>query len=197
MEITNTEVYGLKKSVIASGYPMSTGIDKCYISTGDMDRADKLSRNQPGTGHNCFLKGITVQADITAPQYWWLQFGRYHFADIVSSQSKMHCITEMDIKEQCNKYVLGTVYEELKWAIRKYQSSIEKENPATSPSEWFQIVVSNCPMGLQLTARITTNYLQLKTMHKQRRNHRLQEWQEFCDWIESLEQSEWITDNGN
>ena len=190
MEITNTEVYGLKKSVIASGYPMSTGIDKCYISTGDMDRADKLSHNEPGTGHNCFLKGITVQADITAPQYWWLQFGRYHFADIVSSQSKMHKILDMEIDGQCNKYVWGSI-------ISEFEKIIDYYNSGNDPQMTFDEVIANCPMGLQLTARITTNYLQLKTMHKQRRNHRLQEWQEFCDWIESLEQSEWITDNGN
>jgi hypothetical protein len=44
----------------------------------------------------------------------------------------------------------------------------------------------SCPMGLELTARITTNYLQLKTMYHQLKNHKLQEWRHFCNWMESL-----------
>ena len=197
MKINKVDVSGIAQAVKASGYPKDIEIDST-LTEKDWKRADRLANNPPGTGHNSFLKGIVVQADITAPQYWWLQFQRYHFADIVSSQSKMHRITKMDIEEQCNGYVSNIVIEELKWVIRKYNQAKEEEKnnikPATPSKKWFQAVISNTPMGLQLTARIATNYLQLKTIYQQRRNHRLEEWQYFCDWIKTLPKSEWITD---
>ena len=184
MKIDNVEIYGIKESIIASGYPMETNIEDCYVTSSDVDRANKLADTPPGTGHNCFLKGIVVQADITAPQYWWLQFGRYHFADIVSSQSKMHRITRMDIDKQCSDYVFSTAKELIKELIQRYENG----------QILFDELIANVPMGLELAARITTNYLQLKTIHLQRRTHKLQEWQKFCGWIETLEYSEWITD---
>ena len=184
MKIDNVEIYGIKESIIASGYPMETNIEDCYVTSSDVGRASMLANTSPGVGHNCFLKGITVQADITAPQYFWLQFGRYHFADIISSQSKMHRITQMDIDKQCNEYVFTSTIKAFKGWIKKYKNG----------QILFQELIANCPMGLELKARITTNYLQLKTIHLQRRPHKLQEWQKFCDWIETLKYSEWITD---
>ncbi|MDD3839019.1 MAG: hypothetical protein PHP06_00400 [Clostridia bacterium] len=181
MEIKDTRVYGLEKSIIVSGYPMSIGdegLRKQGYSDKDLKRAKKLGCAKVGSGHDCFLKGIIVQADFTAPQYWWLQFQRYHFADIVSSQSKMHRIVHMDISNQCNEYVLPEAIQLLQKLVEEY-----KENPS---DELFQQIVSNTPMGLQLTAGIVTNYLQLKTMYYQRRNHKLKEWKKVCDWIEGL-----------
>ena len=54
----------------------------------------------------------------------------------------------------------------------------------------FQMIVSNCPTGIELTARITDNYLQLKSKYHQRRHHKLEEWHYYCDWIESLPMAE-------
>ncbi len=171
MLIENTEVYGLYNSIRASGYPMG----------GDnfsKDRAARLGNAKPGSGHDCFLKGIVVQADVTAPQYFWLQWGRYHFHDIVSSESKMHRILEMDLDEQCNKYVDRLIICLMQVLVEEY-----KKEPST---EAFQKIVANCPMGLMLKARISTNYLQLKSNWHQRRGHKLEEWQIYCDWIEGL-----------
>ena len=186
MKINNVEVYGINESVKASGYPMQVDIesDTSHVTKSDLSRAEKLANNRAGSGHNCFLKGIVVQADVTCSQYWWLQFGRYHFADIISSQSKMHRITQMDIDKQCNQYVFASTIKAFKGWIKKYKNG----------QILFQELIANCPMGLELTARITTNYLQLKTIYNQRKNHRLIEWQKFCVWIETLEYSEWITD---
>ena len=180
MKIENTKVYGLDESIIASGYPMSANIDDVDYNN---KRAEKLAKAKPGTGHNCYLKGVTIQADITAPQYWWLQYGRYHFADIVSSQSKMHRITNMDIAEQCNRYVDERAIELLESIIDRYNQGFDS----------FQRVVSNCPMGLNLTARITSNYLQEKTIYQQRKNHKLAEWQYYCDWLKGLPKGKLIT----
>ena len=85
MKIENDFVGGLEESIIASGYPMSVTDTDLEITQKDINRAKKLGTAKSGSGHDCYLKGIVYQADITAPQYWWLQLQRYHFVDIVSS----------------------------------------------------------------------------------------------------------------
>jgi len=176
MKITNTKIYGLEESIVASGYPLSIGEPEYSL-----DRAMKLANVKIGSGHDCFLKGIIVQADICAPSYWWPQFQRYHFADIISSQSKMHNILKFNLEKQCNEYVDEKIVEILKEKIAAYNLNKTNEN--------FAVVLSNVPMGLNLTARITTNYLQLKTIYPQRKSHKLPEWKYVCDWINSLEMS--------
>jgi hypothetical protein len=183
LNISNVNVYGLKESIKASGYPMMTEIDdllnnNLLITNSDISRAEKLGNSKSGHGHDCFLKGIIVQFDLTMPQYFWPQFQRYHFADFVSSQSKMHRINKMDIQEQCNKYVDKRVIEIAKDYIDQYNQEKNQEN--------FQLLMSNIPLGLNLTARITTNYLQLKNIYFQRKNHKLKEWHYFCDWLREL-----------
>lgn len=91
----------------------------------------------------------------------------------------------MDIKKTCNRYVDDRIIEVVEQLKAKYLETQDKEDYLT--------LLYNIPSGLELTARITTNYLQLKTMYKQRRTHRLPDWQVFCDWIETLPHSEWLT----
>ncbi len=180
MRIENTDVYDLEKSIRASRYPMSTldFLDYEAIGESDYKRGRKLGKAPSRSGHDCFLKGIGVRTDIRAPQYFWLEFQRYHFADFVSSQSKMHRITNMDLEEQCNEYVDNRVIQIVNEYIKEFNEN--------SSLETFQKIVSNVPMGLELTARITTNYLQLKTMYEQRKNHKLEEWHLFCEWCKTL-----------
>ena len=190
MEISNVPVYGLNESAIASGYPMLTDVKNSEQE--DIKKATNrliaLGQAKSGSGHDCALKGIVVQADITAPQYWWLQFGRYHFADIISSQSKMHRILKMKISEKCNRHVDPRAIELLEEMIDVYNNWIKeygKEHIGVE-RKFYQRVIANCPMGLTLTARITTNYLQLKTIYFQRKKHRLEEWYIFCNWVVEL-----------
>ena len=185
MKIKTLDLSGVNSSLYASGLPKN--VDKEYnITKKDFERLGKLSKAPVGSGHDCTLKGITVNAEVTAGQYWWLQFGRYHFADIVSSESKMHCIKEMDISERC-KNVEPVIIDVVEQKIMEYlKGYITKEE-----------LISNVPMGLELKAVIVTNYLQLKNIYNQRRNHELKSWQKFCDWIEELPLSDLITGGEN
>ncbi len=175
MEVSNWQVYELKESILASGLPMTTDAEDVEYST---DRAEKLGNVKTGTGHDNYLKGIRVAFDIKYSQYFSMQLQRYGFIDIVSSQSKMHRLTKMDIKEQCNKYVDDRTIAILNEWVDMYNESPSKE--------MFMRVISNCPMGLELTMRCNTNYLQLKTIYQQRKNHKLEDWNIFCDWIKEL-----------
>ena len=181
--ILNDRVYGLEESMVASTYPMAVKTEDWTFDVVEATHkeyiiARKLAKAKSGSAHDCFLKGVVVQADITAPQYWWLQFGRYHFADIVSSQSKMHRLTKMDIDTQCNGYVHKDMINILKIMIADYNNEPTKEK--------FQQITASTPMGLMLTARVTMNYLQIKSMYFQRKSHKLEEWKVFCTWAESL-----------
>ena len=109
----------------------------------------------------------------------------------------MHRITKMDIEEQCNDYVLPSTIKTIQELVDYYNNfdDLKKSGEIAykDKEELFQVIVANCPMGLMLTARITTNYLQLKSMYNQRKSHKLEEWRVFCEWIESLPKSYLIT----
>lgn len=131
-------------------------------------RAMHLGNAIPNSGHDCAIKGIIVNVNITAPQHFWLQWERYHFQDTISSMSTMHRITRFDIKKITNKYVDPRVIEVLEEKVAIYNADPTSEN--------FHVVVNNIPEGVELTRRVTTNYLQLKTMYAQRKSHKMEDW---------------------
>jgi len=165
-----------------------------YISDNDLDRATKLSNTLQGSGHSNFLKGIVVQFDIKYPQYFTPQLQRYHWVDIISSQSKMHRLvakaSEDDFNVSFNKYTDSDIVERIKDYVIRYNHSTTKEGKYF----YFMKALSNLPMGYELWMGISTNYLQLKTIYNQRKNHKLHEdWGAFCDMIENLPYSYFIT----
>lgn len=181
--IQNCKVYGLNESVKASKYPMSVDIRKC---TSDVtERTIKLANCKTGTGHDQFLTGIIVQFDLTFSKQAWGEAERYHFLDFVSSQSTMHRIAKFDIEKQCNEYVHCGVISIMKGLLDCY-------NNDPTPDNYLRLIY-NIPAGFCLTARMTTNYRQLKTIYQQRKDHRLPEWREFCAFIETLPHSNLIT----
>jgi uncharacterized Zn finger protein len=185
IKVYNARVYGLEESIVASGYPMQIetfNIDEIDLIDKDIKRAKHLGNAVPGSGHDCFLKGIIVQFDLQVPEYIWRQLDRYHFIDYISSQSKMHRITKINLDSVCNRYVYDEVKEILKSIIDKY----EAETDTDKKKELFNEIIANTPAGLMLTARMTTNYLQLKSIINQRSNHKMQEWRYLCDWFKTL-----------
>ena len=203
MEIKNVRVYGLEESMIRSGYPMRAGepedfhiklyrtqiLEDEYDISKDIERSNKLAKTPNGSGHNNFLKGIIVQFDLKYPEYFSPQLQRYHWIDIVSSQSKMHKITGRKLtKDDFTESTLSESIEFTNHLIQIYQDCQQKDK-----DEYFSKIISNLPSGYMKWMGISTNYLQLKTIYLQRRHHKLKEWQEFCNWIETLPMSELIT----
>ena len=190
-KITNTQVYGINRSIVASGYPMAKEIlDREYWTWDeeqnerDIKRCNKLAAAPIGSGHDQFLTSIIVQFDLTFPLKAWVELQRYHFIDFCSSMSTMHRITEMNIENCCNEYVDKNILDILKNLVYNYKKDPTNEN--------FYKLIYNIPSGFEYTARLTTNYRQLKTIYSQRKNHRLKDWKIFCEWIEGLPYSEWI-----
>ncbi len=198
IKVDNVRIYGLNESIIASGYPMQIethDMNKVVIGDKDLKRVKHLGNATHGSGHDCFAKGITVQFDLQVPEYIWRQLDRYHFIDYVSSQSKMHRILKMDIDKACNKYVTETSINLLNYLIEEYNKinndtdfkvKLRNGEIVTSKEDVFNMIIANTPSGIMLTARMTTNYLQLKSIVNQRSNHKMQEWRLLCDYFKTL-----------
>lgn len=195
--ISKVKIYGLEDSVRASKYPMAIDVKNCTEEI--TERTISLGTVDTGTGHDNFLKGIVVQFDWTFTPKLSVEVERYHFIDFVSSQSTMHRITKFDLDKAYIKYVDKRCIDVIKEKVQEYndiQDVIKKIKSGElnlplkvqedlAKEVYLEILYSN-PCGMFLTARMTTNYQQLKTIYQQRRNHRLPEWQWFCDWIETL-----------
>jgi hypothetical protein len=149
---------------------------------------EKLGRSRKGEGHDNFLCGIVVQFDLTFTVKAWTEAERYHFFDIVSSQSTMHRITKFNLDKAYIEYVDERIIDIMKEKVAEYNllaATPTYERKKDLAEAYLEILYSN-PCGFQLTAGMTTNYRQLKTMYYQRKNHRLPEWREFCNWVETL-----------
>ena len=194
--ISNLNIFGLADSMWASGYPMSTEIgdidepsqELIYYCLYENDkdssdkqiqnaaaRAERLGRSPLGSGHDNYLNGCVAQFDLTFTVKAWTEAERYHFFDFVSSQSTMHRLQKMDISESCIEYVDGRVIDVVEELVRKYNENPTLENRLK--------MLYSCPTGLKLTARMTTNYRQLKTIYHQRKSHTLPEWRKFCQQL--------------
>ncbi len=199
--INNVEVFGIESAVRGSKYPMAVDLEKV---TGEITKTTKhLATCGLGEGHDNFLNGILVQFDCTFTNKAWVELQRYHFIDFISSQSTMHRITRFNMDNAFIHYVDARMIEIMKEKIQGYndlQEKIKEEKEAgnsvgelnkEAAEKYLEILYSN-PAGFKITARMTTNYRQLKTIYLQRRTHRLPEWQAFCDWIEQLPHAEFI-----
>ena len=189
--ISNVHVYGLEDALRGSRYPMAT--DLSNVSSDIDPMRIKLAQCGLGEGHDNFLNGVLVQFDLTFTNKAWVEAERYHFLNFISSQSTMHRITKFDLDKAYISYVDPRMIEIMKEKVNEYNRLLaeDKTNPVLK-EKYLEILYSN-PAGFRLTAKMTTNYRQLKTIYKQRRNHRLPEWQAFCDWVLTLPHAELIT----
>lgn len=207
MKISNVKIYDLEESLIASGYPMRTQAKMREPGENDFKRGHNLSLATTGDNgngaHDQFLTGIRVNFDLTCTNKMWVEAERYRFLEFVSSQSTMHRITKFDIKNCYNEYVDERVIAIMVEKVEQYNALVADRDAIAAADyydtkiadlealnkeiteKYLEILYTN-PAGFELTARMTTNYRCLKNIYKQRKDHRLPEWREFCRWVETL-----------
>lgn len=181
LEITNVKVYDLEECVIASRNAMRLTPPEYTKEEfeASLPRAIQLAKCGGGSGHSNFRKGIRVSFDIKYPNYISPELQRYGFVDIVTSNSKIHKLVNMDMDLCFNKYVTECSKNQMKELLEDWRKNKTYEN--------FMILLSNCPQGIELFMRCSTNYEQLATIYRQRRHHKLKEdWGAFCKFVESL-----------
>ena len=191
--VSDCHVYDLDESVRASKYPMA--VDHNKANSEITDRTKSLGRTGMGEGHDNFLSGIVVNFDLTITNKMWVEAERYHFFQIVSSQSTMHRISKIgENRDNFDSHVDSRTLSILNEKIAEYNrlSSLATTDDLNVTQkrdellkEAYLDILMNVPAGLKLTARISTNYRQLKTIYYQRNNHRLPEWRKFCNWMET------------
>ena len=158
--INNVQVYGLENSIRAAKFPMATDFEN--LTTEKSKSTDSLGKAKIGSGHDNFLNGIIVQFDLTFSNKAWVEMQRYHFIDFISSGSTMHRIAKFDLKEACNEYVDGRI-------VKILQEKVDEYNNGEKTSEKYLEILYNIPSGFRMTAAMTTNYRQLKTIYHQRK----------------------------
>ena len=196
-----------------------------YDRVGEEDLKLMKSLVKAGPDHAKFMRMVDVTMDITAPMYWWKEFDTYKVGTVRNSCSTMHKLTERPFKRKdfsCehlygdgiipdhvdeNPYdMLGCVINCLNYVRDEYLEICEKiKLGVDAPAEdlkaiakryWYNMI-QLLPSSYNQRATIHLNYAVLRNMYHSRKNHKLDEWREFCKWIETLPYSELITMEGN
>lgn len=166
-----------------------------FLGDNDYTLADKLSR--AGAEHRKYLRMLPVMLRITAPMYWWKEFDTYKIATVRNSTSTMHKLTskpitadDFSIDDNINGlyHFTDTIVE---------CERLREEYLKTKDTNVWRLLIQLLPSSYNQTSNIMLNYEVLANMYKQRLNHKLSEWREFCAWIETLPYSELITHKQN
>ena len=162
------------------------------IGQNDLDLMKRLRRS--GSDHRKFMRMITVYLDITAPLYWWKEFSTYKVGTVANSCSTMHKIhaKEFTLDDFSHEHLVMETYKCLEYTIKMLNGYREIYLQTKDKKYWWQLI-QLLPSSHNQKRTIMLNYEVLANMYKSRRNHKLDEWHEFCDWIEELPYSELIT----
>ena len=164
---------------------------KIIVGPNDLDLMTRL-RNA-GTDHRKFMRMITVYLDITAPLYWWKEFDTYRVGVEKNSCSTMHKIhaKEFTLEDfSCEK--LYDPLGDLRPIVDRLNVYRERYLKTKDKNDWWQMI-QLLPTSYNQKRTVMLNYEVLANIYKSRRNHKLDEWHTFCDWIEELPYSELIT----
>ena len=164
------------------------------VATKLFNRADKLAPLDGG--HNKFLETIILNVSIQAPRYWWQEFDTYRHLS-KQSDSTMHTITKRDLtQEDFVRPIYECTLQKLNGAIGYYNHVVDP----TIKQEIFEEIKTNLPEGFLQTRMVRLDAMSLRNMYKQRKNHKLKEWQVFFEGIKvSCENDhkefvwEWVT----
>nr|DAR91668.1 MAG TPA: hypothetical protein [Caudoviricetes sp.] len=169
------------------------------LGKADHDLMMRLSAG--GSTHAKYRRMIIVYADITAPLYWWKEFDTYKVGTVANSCSTMHKIhaREFTLEDFSTEHLYSDELEFFKEIVDRlngcrnlYLDSKKNESPRDVKNDWWQMI-QLLPSSYNQRRTVMLNYEVLANIYKSRRNHKLDEWHTFCDWIESLPYSELIT----
>lgn len=208
IEITNWATYGWDAAIRGMRNPMNSWsksdtrvYDYYYIDLGDND-FDLMKRLcEAGTDHRKFMRMIIVYCDILAPLYWWKEFDTYKVGTVANSCSTMHKIhaKEFVIDDFSHEHLLTETYTGhvnsiaiLNGIVKLLNQNRELYLETKDKKYWWQMI-QLLPSSYNQKRTVMMNYEVLANIYKSRKNHKLNEWREFCDWIKTLPYSELIT----
>lgn len=178
--------------------------DDYFIGTNDASLMQRLAA--AGTDHRKFMRMMPVYVRITAPLYWWKEFDTYKVGTVANSCSTMHKIMDKEFTledfsvERMSDYLLVGVealVDTLNTLRDLYINYDKYDNPEiheTPKQKIWDSVIQLLPSSYNQTRNVMMNYEVLDNIYWSRKDHKLDEWREFCQWIESLPFHELITD---
>ena len=192
--IDNVDVFNFENAIRGMRNPLNSWnrIDSHYNENGDyvlgpndLGLASKLADG--GEPHRKFMRQIFVSADITAPMYWWSQFDTYKVGTTANSTSKMHKLASLEIllDDFSSDKCVPEGKDAFKEIIRVCNKMREKFLETNDKSYWYTMI-QLLPEGYNQTRTVTMDYENLANMYRWRKNHKLDEWKDFCKWCETL-----------
>ena len=176
---------------------------KTIVGPNDLDLMKRL-RNA-GTDHRKFMRMITVYLDITAPLYWWKEFDTYKVGTVANSCSTMHKIAEKEftLDDFSHEHLFHNVNDTEMWLDIDFFNVLDNTifylNKArelylkTHDKKYWWQMIQLLPSSYNQRRTVMLNYEVLANIYPMRKNHKLDEWRDFCEWIETLPYSELIT----
>ena len=212
IKITNAEVFGWDAAIRGMRNPMNSWdksdskhwhetivgheVERRVVGNADLTLMKKLVK--AGSDHAKFMRMINVTMDVTAPLYWWSEYDTYKVGTVANSCSKMHKIANREFTlgdfstEHLDDVSLDTfnyIIAQLEYDRRLYIKTKDKKY-------WWDMI-QLLPSSYNQKRTVQLNYAVLRNMYHARRNHKLDEWRDFCSWVETLPYAELITLGGN
>lgn len=186
--------------------------DNPTFSVGENDHKLAMKLIKAGSDHRKFMRMIQVWVDIKAPLYWWKEFDTYKVGTVANSCSTMHKIADKEftlndfshehitneefLGVKLNHFVSGSIPRQLLCTtIACLNGAREKYLETKDKRYWWQMI-QLLPSSYNQLRTVNMNYEVLRNMYHARKNHKLDEWHTFCDWVETLPYSEFITERG-
>ena len=167
--------------------------EEFHIGPNDHDLMMKL-RNA-GTDHLKFMRMIVVYADITAPLYWWKEFDTYKVGTVANSCSTMHKIAdkEFTLDDFSIEHLTDGNRQGFEQCVLSALNIARENFLETKDKLWWWQMIQELPSSYNQKRTVMLNYEVLANMYESRKNHKLDEWRDFCKWVETLPYSELIT----
>ncbi len=194
IKIEKTSVMNMEGAIRGARNPLNSWdrMDSFYDSDGnyvlgenDLSLAKKLCK--AGSDHRKFIRQILVSVDITAPLYWWKEFDTYKVATVANSTSTMHKIHSkpFELDDFSHDHMTDGAVEALERVMEYLEECRLKFVETKDKANWYDII-QLLPASYNQTRTVTMNYENLLNMYFARRNHKLDEWHTYCDWIMTL-----------
>lgn len=176
--------------------------DGFYLFVGDDDLNLMRRLCKAGSDHRKFMRMITVYCDITAPLYWWKEFDTYKVGTVANSCSTMHKIQakEFTLDDFSHEHILKETFTGLVNPTALLNGIVDALNQnrklylQTKDKKYWWQMIQLLPSSYNQKRTVMLNYEVLTNIYNSRKNHKLDEWRDFCDWIKTLPYSELITD---
>ena len=167
--------------------------EEFHIGPNDHDLMMKL-RNA-GTDHRKFMRMIVVHTDITAPLYWWKEFDTYKIGTVSNSCSTMHKIAEKEftLDDFSIEHLTEGNRQGFEQCVLSALNTARENFLETKDKLWWWQMIQELPSSYNQKRTVMLNYEVLANMYESRKNHKLDEWRDFCKWVENLPYSELIT----